>query len=83
MTIKKLIKQKLTLRVFPNLPVTKRPPEQPLGKGKSNVSYWVTPVKPGTIVFELTGNYKTALKAAAFKLSVKSRVFQSADWIAK
>lgn len=41
LSIKRKIKQniKLIIRVFPHLPVTKRPPEQPLGKGKSNISY--------------------------------------------
>lgn len=68
----------LITKIFPNIPVSKRPPEQPLGKGKASVSYWVTPVKPGTIIFEIKSNFITLAKAslvsASYKFSIKTKI---------
>ena len=80
LAIKRKIKQNLVflIRVFPHIPVTKRPAEMPLGKGKSNISYWATPIKAGTIIFELNCNElvltKTALLAASYKLPIKTQI---------
>lgn len=80
LSIKRKIKQNMVLliRVFPHLPVTKRPPEMPLGKGKSNISYWATPIKAGSIIFELETNQiiltKAALLAASYKLPIKTQI---------
>ena len=46
---------KFWIRIFPDKPVTKKPAETRMGKGKGNVEYWVAVVKPGRILFELTG----------------------------
>ncbi len=48
-------KGKLWIRVFPHKPVTKKPAETRMGKGKGSVEYWCAIVKPGTILFELSG----------------------------
>lgn len=80
LAIKRVIKQNgnLIMRIFPNISVTKRPPEQTLGRGKGSIDKWVTPVKGGTILFEIDSNYcllaKQALLAAKFKLNIKSRI---------
>ena len=58
--------------------VTKKPLETRMGKGKGNVEFWVAPVKPGTIIFEIGGVGETealeALKLAGDKLPVKTRI---------
>ena len=48
-------KGKMWLRVFPQKPITRKPAETRMGKGKGSVEYWVTVVKPGMILFEVTG----------------------------
>lgn len=48
-------KGKMWMRVFPQKPITKKPAETRMGKGKGSVEYWVAAVKPGVILFELTG----------------------------
>ena len=76
--IRKSIKRtgKLWIRVFPNIPVTKKPAEVRMGKGKGAVDHWVARVKKNTIVFELTGvnpkQAKLAFKLASDKLPLKT-----------
>lgn len=69
---------KVWIRVFPDKPVTIKPAETRMGKGKGNPEYWVAVVKPGRILFELEGvtpqMAKEALGLAAHKLSLKTRV---------
>lgn len=69
---------KVWIRVFPDKPVTIKPAETRMGKGKGNPEYWVAVVKPGRILFELEGvtkeMAKEALQLAAHKLSLKTRV---------
>ncbi len=69
---------KVWIRVFPDKPVTLKPAETRMGKGKGNPEYWVAVVKPGRILFELEGvtkeMAKEALQLAAHKLSLKTRV---------
>ncbi len=68
---------KLWIRIFPDKPLTKKPAETRMGKGKGNTEQWVAPVKPGRIMFELEGVpesvAKRAMKLASHKLSVKTR----------
>jgi len=68
---------KVWIRIFPDMPYTKKPAETRMGKGKGNPEYWVAPVKPGTVMFEMGGVdaklAEEALKLAASKLPVKSR----------
>ena len=69
---------KLWIRVFPDKPVTKLPPEVTLGGGKGGVDHYVFPVKPGRILFEVDGVKeevaRAALKRAGFKLPVCTRI---------
>ncbi|MEM9399627.1 MAG: 50S ribosomal protein L16 [Verrucomicrobiota bacterium] len=68
---------KLWIRIFPDKPVTARPPETRMGKGKGNPEYWVAVVRPGNILFELDGVSesvaKDSLRLAASKLPVHTR----------
>ena len=67
---------KIWIRVFPDVPVTKKPLEVRMGKGKGNVEYWVSKIQPGTVLYEMEGvDEETARKAfrlAAAKLPVKT-----------
>ena len=68
------------IRVFPDVPVTSKPTEVRMGKGKGTPEYWVCRVKPGRVLFELDGvpiaTAKEALALAAAKLSVKTRFIE-------
>ncbi|MBY8978245.1 50S ribosomal protein L16 [Rhodobacteraceae bacterium NNCM2] len=72
------------IRIFPDVPVTKKPTEVRMGKGKGSVEYWAAKVKPGRIMFELDGVTEAvaveALRLAAMKLPIKTRVVQREDW---
>ena len=67
---------KLWIRVFPDKPVTKKPVEVRMGKGKGNVEYWVAPVQPGRVIYEIQGVSedvaREAFRRASAKLSVKT-----------
>ena len=69
---------KVWLRIFPNIPVSKKRTEVRMGKGKGNPEYWVCRVKPGKIMFELDGvseiAAKEALSLAAAKLPMHTKV---------
>jgi large subunit ribosomal protein L16 len=64
------------IRIFPDRPVTKKPLEVRMGSGKGNVEYYVAPVKPGTVLYEMEGvdeaHAREAFKLASAKLSVKT-----------
>jgi len=68
---------KLWIRIFPDKPVTKKPAETRMGKGKGNVDHWVAVVKPGRILFELAGvsreEAEEAFRLASHKLPIKTR----------
>ena len=70
-------KGKVWIRIFPHKPVTARPPETRMGKGKGNVEAWVAVVRPGTMLFEISGvpesAAKEAMRLAANKLGVRCR----------
>ncbi len=72
------------IRIFPDVPVTAKPIEVRMGKGKGSVDRWVAKVKPGRILFEIDGVNKDvameALRLAAMKLPVKCRVVTREDW---
>ncbi|MFT5005360.1 MAG: large subunit ribosomal protein L16 [Paracoccaceae bacterium] len=72
------------IRIFPDLPVTKKPTEVRMGKGKGSVEFWAAKVKPGRIMFEIDGVSEVvareALRLAAMKLPVKCRFVQREDW---
>ncbi len=69
---------KLWVRVFPWKPVTKKPTESRMGKGKGDPEFWVDVVKPGKILYELEGLpedvAKEALRLASFKMPIKTRI---------
>jgi large subunit ribosomal protein L16 len=72
------------IRVFPDVPVTAKPIEVRMGKGKGSVDRWVAKVKPGRIMFEVDGVPEDvameALRLAAMKLAVKCRYVRREDW---
>jgi large subunit ribosomal protein L16 len=69
---------KVWIRIFPDKPITQRPPELTMGGGKGSVDHYVFPVKPGRILFEVDGLAdkiaEEALRKAGHKLPVKTRV---------
>lgn len=68
---------KLWIRIFPDKPITQKPAETRMGKGKGTPEYWVAVVKPGRIMFELEGVEfdvaKEAMRLAAHKLPLKTK----------
>ena len=68
------------IRIFPDVPVTAKPTEVRMGKGKGSVEYWACKVKPGRMMFEIDGVSeeiaREALRLGAAKLSVKTRFVQ-------
>jgi len=68
---------KLWIRVFPDKPVTETPPETRMGSGKGAPAFWVAVVRPGTILFEVSGMpedvAKEAFRKAGHKLPIKTR----------
>ena len=75
---------KIWIRVFPDKPITKKPLEVRMGKGKGAVEYWAAVVKPGRILFEVGGVpievAKEALRLAAQKLPVKTKFVIARDY---
>ncbi len=69
---------RIWIRIFPDKPVTARPPEVTMGGGKGSVDHYVFPVRPGRILFEMDGVPESvareALRLAGFKLAVKTRI---------
>ena len=74
------------LRMFPGKPVTKKPAETRMGKGKGNPEYWVCVVKRGRIILEVKGvdkdTAKAALKSASYKLPIKTRFVDGSEELA-
>ena len=72
------------IRIFPDVPVSKKPIEVRMGKGKGTPEFWAAKVKPGRIMFEIDGVpeavAREALRLAAMKMSVKSRIVVREDW---
>ena len=72
------------IRVFPDVPVSAKPTEVRMGKGKGSVDYWAAKVKPGRIMFEIDGVSEViareALRLGAMKLPVTTRIVAKEDW---
>ena len=72
---------KLWIRIFPDKPISKKPAETRMGKGKGNPEFWVAVVKPGRILFELEGvdvpTARDAFRLAASKLPVRTKFLQA------
>jgi len=78
---------KVWIRIFPDKPVTHKPAETRMGKGKGNVEFWVAVVKPGRVMFEVGGGLpedeaRQALRLAQFKLAIKTKVVGRLDRVA-
>jgi large subunit ribosomal protein L16 len=77
---------KFWIRIFPDKPVTQKPAETRMGKGKGNVEFWVAVVKPGRIMFEIGGGLpddiaKEALRLAQYKLAIRTKIVGRYDQI--
>jgi len=74
---------KVWIRIFPDKPLTQKPAETRMGKGKGNPEYWVAPVRPGRVMFELEGVTeeiaRRAMQLASAKLPVKTRFMLRED----
>ena len=74
---------KIWIRVFPDKPVTQKPAETRMGKGKGSVEYWVAVIKPGRVLFEMSGVdeevAREALRLAAYKLPCKTKIIKRID----
>lgn len=68
---------KVFIRIFPDKPITKRPPEVTMGGGKGSVDHYVFPVRPGRILFEMDGvteeQARAALRLAGYKLPLRTK----------
>lgn len=79
-------KGKLWIRVFPCKPVTKKPTEVRMGKGKGDPEFWVDVIKPGRILYEMEGISETvakeAMRLASHKLPIRTRFIsrESREW---
>ena len=75
---------RIWIRIFPDKPVTKKPAETRMGKGKGMPEFWVAVVKPGRVMFEIGGVSQTlaqeALRLAAHKLPIKTKFVVSMDY---
>jgi len=74
---------KIWIRVFPDKPITRKPAEVRMGKGKGAPEGWVAVVRPGLVLYEMSGITKEiaqeALRLAAFKLPIKTRFVERSD----
>jgi large subunit ribosomal protein L16 len=74
---------KVWIRVFPDKPITKKPAETRMGKGKGAPDHWVAVIKPGHVIFELAGvpqdMAKEAMRLASYKLPIKTRFLVRED----
>ncbi|MBY0354050.1 50S ribosomal protein L16 [Candidatus Babeliales bacterium] len=80
-TINRKLKKEgnIFLRIFPDKPISKKPAETRMGKGKGNPEFWVSCVKRGRVIVEIAGDFdaveaKEILKAAAYKLPMKTKM---------
>ena len=75
---------RIWIRIFPDVPVTQKPTEVRMGKGKGSVEFWAAKVKPGRVMFEVDGVpedvAKEALRLGAMKLPIKTRFVVREDW---
>lgn len=84
-TITRALKRRGTvyIRIFPDKPVTAKPAETRMGKGKGSVDHWVAVVKPGRVLFEVGGvdaeTAEEALMTAAYKMPVRTRIVKRID----
>ena len=88
-TLTRMMKRegRVWIRIFPDKPVTKKPAETRMGKGKGAPEYWVAVVKPGRVMFEVGGTSKEvaieALNLASHKLPIKTKISVRPDFEGK
>jgi large subunit ribosomal protein L16 len=75
---------KFWIRIFPDKPVTRKPAETRMGKGKGNVEFYVAVVRPGRVMFEIGGGLpediaREALRLAQYKLAIKTKIVTRHD----
>ncbi len=75
---------KIWIRVFPDKPITRKPAETRMGKGKGAVEYWAAVIRPGRIMFEVGGGLpddiaKEALRLAQYKLPIRTKIVSRYD----
>ena len=76
---------KVWIKIFPDKPVTSKPAETRMGSGKGSPEYWVAVVKPGRVMFEISGAdeevSRRALKLASYKLPIKCKIVTKAEQV--
>jgi large subunit ribosomal protein L16 len=76
---------KVWIRIFPDKSVTKKPAETRMGKGKGSVDHWVAVVRPGRVLFEISGlpeeSAREAMRLAAHKLAIKTKFTERMDQV--
>lgn len=77
---------KVWIRIFPDKPITKKPAETRMGKGKGSPDHWVAPVRPGRVLFEVGGGIpqdlaREALRLAQHKLPIKTKFVTRPDYM--
>lgn len=74
---------KIWIRIFPHIPVTRKPQDVKMGSGKGNPEFWVAKVKPGTVLFEMKGVTeelaREAMRLASHKLPIKTRFIKRGE----
>ncbi len=74
---------KVWIRIFPDIPMSKRPPEMRMGKGKGNPEFWVAAVKRGRVLYEMAGVERRvareALRLASHKLPLSTRILERSE----
>nr|QUG10290.1 ribosomal protein L16 [Hymenophyllum barbatum] len=75
---------KLWIRIFPDKPISMRPAETRMGSGKGSPEYWVSVVKPGRILYEISGVSeniaRAAMKIASYKLPIRTQTVTPTEW---
>lgn len=85
-TIARVVRKigKMWIRIFPDKPITEKPAETRMGKGKGAPEYWVANVKPGRIMFEIEGvtreQAELAFRNASYKLPIKTKIVERREF---
>lgn len=75
----------IRMRIFPHKPITRKPAEVRMGKGKGSVAFFVAPVRPGQIIYEVVGvpeeTVKKAIRCVSKKLPIKTKMVMHNDYV--
>jgi len=77
---------KMWIRIFPDKPISRKPAETRMGKGKGAVEYWAAVIRPGRVMFEIGGGLpediaREALRLAQYKLPIKTKIVVRHDYV--